>query len=69
MNKYDIEDWITFVKRLEEKNLKTPFHSFLEVLNEIKQPLRKWAKETLGASAFLFLHIGLWDKISLEGEF
>ena len=28
MNKYDIEDWITFVKRLEEKNLKTPFHSF-----------------------------------------
>ena len=23
MNKYDIEDWITFVKRLEEKNLKT----------------------------------------------
>ena len=28
MNKYDIEDWITFVKRLGEKNLKTPFHSF-----------------------------------------
>ena len=28
MNKYDIEDWITWVKRLEEKNLKTPFHSF-----------------------------------------
>lgn len=28
MNKYDIEDWITFVKRLEEKNLKGPFHSF-----------------------------------------
>lgn len=28
MNKYDIEDWITFVKRLEEKNLKTPFRSF-----------------------------------------
>ena len=28
MNKYVIEDWITFVKRLEEKNLKTPFRSF-----------------------------------------
>ena len=44
-------------------------HIIGEVLNEMKQPLRKWAKETLGASTFLFLHIGHWDKISLEGKF